>query len=71
MDDATGNGEFVIKAGCHKSDFEFALIVVGKAYTLKKTEIRLYENNEDDRGRLVFKNYGGARKNLLRGLGIN
>lgn len=70
-DDATGNGEFVIKAGCHKSDFEFALIVAGKAYTLKKTEIRLYENNEDDRGTLVFKNYRGARKNLLRGLGIN
>ena len=51
---AADNGEFVIKAGCHKSDFEFALIVAGKAYTLKKYEIRLYENNEDDRGTLVF-----------------
>ena len=70
-EDAVGNGEFVIKAGCHKSDFEFALIVAGKAYTLKKTEIRLYENNADDRGKLVFKNYRGARKNLLRGLSMN
>lgn len=69
--DAAGNGEFVIKAGCHKSDFEFALKVGGKAYTLKKSEIRLYENNDDDRGTLVFKNYRGTRKNLLRGLSIN
>ncbi len=67
-DDAADNGEFVIKAGCNKKDFEFSLIVAGKAYTLKKTEIRLYKNNADDRGKLVFKNYRGARKNLLRGL---
>jgi len=67
-DDATGNGEFVIKAGRNRNDFAFTLKVAGKAYTLKKTEIRLYKNNEDDRGTLVFKNYRGARKNLLRGL---
>ena len=67
-DDAAHKGEFVIKAGCHKNDFEFSLKVADKAYTLKKCEIRLYKNNEDDRGRLVFKNYKGERKNLLRGL---
>lgn len=67
-DDAVHKGEFVIKAGCHKNDFEFSLKVADKAYTLKKCEIRLYKNNEDDRGRLVFKNYKGERKNLLRGL---
>ena len=69
--DAAGNGEFVIKAGRNRNDFAFTLKVAGKAYTLKKTEIRLYINNEDDRGRLVFKNYRGKRKNLLRGLSIN
>lgn len=69
--DAAGNGEFVIKAGRNRNDFTFTLKVAGKAYTLKKTEIRLYKNNKDDRGRLVFKNYRGGRKNLLRGLGIN
>lgn len=69
--DATGNGEFVIKVGRNRNDFTFTLKVAGKAYTLKKTEIRLYKNNADDRGRLVFKNYRGARKNLLRGLGTN
>ncbi len=69
--DAAGNGEFVIKAGRNRNDFAFTLKVAGKAYTLKKTEIRLYENNADDRGKLVFKNYKGARKNLLRGLSIN
>ena len=66
--DAAGNGEFVIKAGRNRNDFAFTLKVAGKAYTLKKTEIRLYKNNEDDRGKLVFKNYRGKRKNLLRGL---
>jgi len=70
-DDSADNGEFVIKAGCNRNDFEFSLIVAGRAYTLKKTEIRLYKNNADDRGKLVFKNYRGARKNLLRGLGTN
>ena len=69
--DAAGNGEFVIKAGRNRNDFAFTLKVAGKAYTLKKTEIRLYKNNADDRGKLVFKNYRGARKNLLRGLSIN
>lgn len=69
--DAAGNGEFVIKAGRNRNDFAFTLKVAGKAYTLKKTEIRLYKNNADDRGTLVFKNYKGARKNLLRGLSIN
>ena len=69
--DAAGNGEFVIKAGRNRNDFAFTLKVAGKAYTLKKTEIRLYKNNADDRGTLVFENYKGARKNLLRGLGIN
>ena len=69
--DAAGNGEFVIKAGRNRNDFAFTLKVAGKAYTLKKTEIRLYKNNADDRGKLVFKNYKGARKNLLRGLSIN
>ena len=69
--DAAGNGEFVIKAGRNRNDFAFTLKVAGKAYTLKKTEIRLYKNNADDRGKLVFKNYRGKRKNLLRGLGIN
>ena len=69
--DAAGNGEFVIKAGRSRNDFVFALKVGGKAYTLKKTEIRLYKNNKDDRGKLVFENYKGARKNLLRGLGTN
>ena len=68
MGDAAGNGEFVIKAGRNRNDFAFTLKVAGKAYTLKKCEIRLYENNADDRGRLVFKNYRGKRKNLLRGL---
>jgi len=71
MGDAAGNGEFVIKAGRNRNDFAFTLKVAGKAYTLKKCEIRLYKNNEDDRGTLVFKNYRGKRKNLLRGLGIN
>ena len=65
--DAAGNGEFVIKAGRNRNDFAFTLKVAGKAYTLKKTEIRLYKNNKDDRGTLVFKNYRGARKNLQRG----
>ena len=69
--DAAGNGEFVIKAGRNRNDFAFTLKVAGKAYTLKKTEIRLYKNNADDRGTLVFKNYRGKRKNLLRGLSIN
>ncbi len=67
-DNAADNGEFVIRAGRNRKDFEFSLIVAGRAYTLKKTEIRLYKNNADDRGKLVFKNYRGARKNLLRGL---
>ena len=66
--DAAGNGEFVIKAGRNRNDFAFTLKVAGKAYTLKKTEIRLYKNNADDRGTLVFKNYKGDRKNLLRGI---
>ncbi len=69
--DAAGNGEFVIKAGRNRNDFAFTLKVAGKSYTLKKTEIRLYKNNADDRGKLVFKNYRGKRNNLLRGLGIN
>ena len=69
--DAAGNGEFVIKAGRSRNDFAFTLKVAGKAYTLKKCEIRLYKNNKDDRGKLVFENYKGARKNLLRGLGTN
>lgn len=70
-DNAADNGEFVIKAGRNKNDFAFALKVAGKAYTLKKTEIRLYKNNADDRGKLVFKNYRGKRNNLLRGLDTN
>ena len=57
--------EFLIQVGDRRSDFSFELRSGEQIFSLRKTEIRLYRNNEEDGGRLVFKNYKGRRKNRL------
>ncbi len=56
--------------GTLENDFSFALKLGDKRYHLKATEIRLYKINADDEGKLVFKNYKGSHKNLLKGLEV-
>lgn len=68
--DESLQGEFIIQVGTLENDFSFALKLGDKCYNLKATEIRLYKNNADDEGKLVFKNYKGNHKNLLTGLEI-
>ena len=68
--DESLQGEFIIKAGTQQSDFSFALKLGDKCFHLKKTEIRLYKNNDNDAGKLVFKNYKGNHKNLLNGIEV-
>ena len=58
--------EFVIQVGDKKNDFSFSFKAGEQYYPLKETEIRLYMNDEEDEGMLVFINYRGKRKNLLR-----
>ena len=68
--DESLQGEFIIKAGTLQSDFSFSLKLGDKFCQLKETEIRLYKNNQNDAGKLVFKNYKGDHKNLLTGLEV-
>ena len=68
--DESLQGELLIQVGALENDFSFALKLGDKCYNLKATEIRLYKNNADDEGKLVFKNYKGNHKNLLTGLEI-
>lgn len=66
-DDDT-QGEFTVTVGNDKDAFSFALTDGKKHCELKKSEIRLYTVDEDERGKLVFKNYTGKHKNLLNAL---
>ena len=68
--DESLQGELLIQVGTLENDFSFALKLGDKHYRLKATEIRLYKNNADDSGKLIFKNYKGNHKNLLTGLEI-
>ena len=68
--DESLQGEFIIRAGTMQSDFSFTLKLGDKYYHLQKTEIRLYKINADDAGKLVFKNYKGNHKNLLKSLEV-
>ncbi|MCQ2975497.1 MAG: hypothetical protein MJ211_11910 [Bacteroidales bacterium] len=63
-------GEFIITVGAGQSAFKFELKLGDKAYSLNETEVRLYINDRDDGGKLVFKNYKGNHRNLLYGLAI-
>ena len=63
-------GEFIIQVGTLEKNFSFALKLGEKSYYLKSTEIRLYKINADDAGKLLFKNYKGKHKNLLKGLEV-
>ena len=54
--------EFSITCGDTLEAFSFALKAGDESYRLKKTEMRLYKVDADDRGKLVFKNYKGNRK---------
>ncbi|MBR2750566.1 MAG: hypothetical protein IKD90_05495 [Clostridiales bacterium] len=71
FDEAFGNrgdslkGEFIIRVGTGESAFTFEIKAGGKCYPLHETEIRLYRNNKDDAGKLVFKSYNGNHKNLM------
>ena len=71
FDEAFGNpgdfsqGEFIIRVGTEKSAFAFEIKAGDKSYPLKETEFRLYRNNKDDGGKLVFKSYNGNHKNLM------
>ena len=65
--DESAEAEFVIRVGDRKSDFSFEVKAGDKCFSLSKTEIRLYRNDEEDGGKLIFKNYKGQRKNRLYG----
>ncbi|MBQ4185531.1 MAG: hypothetical protein II657_04095, partial [Clostridiales bacterium] len=71
FDEAFGNrgdslkGEFIIRVGTGESAFAFEIKAGDKCYPLNETEIRLYRNNKDDGGKLVFKSYKGNHKNLF------
>ena len=71
FDEAFGNpgdfsqGEFIIRVGIEKSAFACEIKAGDKSYPLKETEFRLYRNNKDDGGKLVFKSYNGNHKNLM------
>jgi hypothetical protein len=52
-------GEFSIICGDTLNAFSFALKAGDESYMLTQTQIRLYEVNADERGKLVFKNYKG------------
>ena len=54
--------EFFITCGDTLEAFSFVLKAGDVSYRLKKTEMRLYKVDADDRGKLVFKNYKGNRK---------
>ena len=60
--------ELCLRIGNRKSDFSFGFKRGAQYYPLKSTEIRLYKNNQDDGGKLVFKNYKGRHKNVLKGM---
>ncbi|MBP5451020.1 MAG: hypothetical protein J6Y16_02160 [Treponema sp.] len=66
-DDGT-QAEFTATVGKVQSDFSFTLKLGDKHYELKKSEIRLYKVNEDEKGKIVFKSYTGVHKNILRTL---
>jgi len=68
--DGSMQGEFIIRVGTKESDFSFALKLGDKCCHLKAAEIRLYKMNEEDAGKLIFKNYNGDHKNLLTGLEV-
>ena len=68
--DGSSQGEFIIKAGTVQNEFSFALKLGDKCCDLKNTEIRLYKNNDNDAGKLVFKSYKGSHQNLLYGLEV-
>ena len=55
--------EFIITCGDTLEAFSFALKTGDNSYELKDTEIRLYKVDEQERGKLVFKNYKGDHKN--------
>jgi len=68
--DGSSQGEFIIKAGTVQNEFSFALKLGDICCDLKNTEIRLYKNNDNDAGKLVFKSYKGSHQNLLYGLEV-
>lgn len=61
----SSQGEFIIRVGTEKSAFACEIKAGEKSYPLNETEIRLYKNNKDDSGKLVFKSYNGNHKNLM------
>ena len=61
----SSQGEFIIRVGIEKSAFACEIKAGEKSYPLNETEIRLYKNNKDDSGKLVFKSYNGNHKNLM------
>lgn len=61
----SSKGEFIIRVGIEKSAFAFEIKADDKCYPLHETEFRLYKNNRDDGGKLVFKSYNGNHKNLM------
>lgn len=71
FDEAFGNrgdslkGEFIIRVGTGESAFAFEIKAGDQHYPLNETEFRLYKNNKDDGGKLVFKSYNGKHRNLL------
>ena len=56
-------GEFIIKVGTEQSGFSFTLKLGDRSFPLKETEFRLYKTNDNDSGKLLFKNYKGGHKN--------
>ena len=55
--------KFIITCGDRQDAFSFTLKLNDKSYSVEETEIRLYKVDEQERGKLVFKNYKGDHKN--------
>ena len=74
FEEICGNGcdgdraEFTVTVGSGKGAFAAEISLGKKHFLLKKTEIRLYTVNKDERGKLVFKNYNGRHKNRLKAM---
>ncbi len=66
--DETTQAEFMVTVGKTQSDFSFTLKLGDKHYELKKSELRLYKVNQNERGKIVFKSYKGEHKNILNAL---
>ncbi len=57
------SAEFIITCGEKQDAFSFTLKLNDRSYSPEETEIRLYKVDEQERGKLVFKNYKGDHKN--------